>query len=206
MKAQGLIARAAVGALGGVLLIGGASAALAAEVGSDDVEVDVNIAAIEPVGALTMSIAPGGATLTEVESGDDAIRQFNGTLPTVTVTDDREEVPEGIQWYVLGQASELAGPGTAKIGAGNLGWYPKLLTADTDVAAGSDVETVLDGGRGLIGEDFLALSGDVAVAGTWQASADLFLKTPVDVTPGAYSGTVTLTLWEEEIVEPTTAP
>ncbi len=212
MKAQGLIARAAVGALGGVLLIGGASAALAAEVGSDDVEVDVNIEAIPPVGALTMSIAPGGATLTEVESGDDAVRQFNGKLPTVTVTDDREAVPENVYWYVTGQAGDLAGPGGAKIGPENLGWDPLLITdggENSPVVEGPEVDTALDDTPNNVGigsgVDFLALSlfSDAAAAiGSWQANADLFLKTPADVTPGAYSGTITLTLWEEDI-EPT---
>ena len=53
---------------------------------------------------------------------------------------------------------------------------------------------------GLEGEEFLALSldsGEAAAAGAWSANANLFLKTPVDVAPGSYAATLTLTLWED---------
>lgn len=202
MDKRGFIARAAVGAIGGALLIGGAGAAVAAEVGDEDVAVNVNIEALEPVGALTMSVAANSTALTEVDSGDDAIRQFDGALPTVTVTDDREEVPVGQFWYVVGQSSDFVS-GTDTLDAGHLGWTPKLLTEAPagEVAEGPEVGTVLDGDIGLsTGEDVLALaldSGEAAVGGSWSANADLFLKTPVDVAPGAYSATITLTLWED---------
>ncbi|MFF2486294.1 hypothetical protein ACFVSU_07850 [Microbacterium sp. NPDC058062] len=202
MNKKGFIARAAVGALGGALLIGGAGAAIADEVGNEDVDVNVNIEALEPVGALTLSVAPGGATLEEVPSANEDLRQFNGTLPIVTVTDDREEVPVGQFWYVVGQSSALTS-GANSIAAGNLGWTPHLLTAEGDgeVAEGDEVGTVLDGDIGLsTGEDALALSldsGEAASVGTWSANADLFLKTPKTVAPGAYTGTITLTLWED---------
>ena len=54
---------------------------------------------------------------------------------------------------------------------------------------------------GLVAEELLALtldSGDAHPVGEWQANAGLFLKTPVDVAPGSYSATITLTLWEDE--------
>lgn len=202
MNKRGFIARAAVGAVGGALLLGGAGAAIADEVGNDQVDVNVDIQALEPVGALTLSVAPGGATLTEAESGDEDVRQFNGMLPTVTVTDDREEVPAGQFWYVVGQSSALTS-GANSIDAANLGWAPHLLTTEGDgeVAEGEEVGTALDGDIGLsTGEDVLALSldsGEAAAVGTWSANADLFLKTPKDVAPGAYSGTITLSLWED---------
>jgi len=202
MNKKGFIARVAAGAAGGALLIGGAGAAIAAEVGTEDVDVNVNIAALPPVGALTMSVAADATTLSEVPSGDADIRQFNGTLPTVTVTDDREEVPESVFWYVNGQSSAFTGPNGATLPAGHLGWAPALLNTDGngEVAEGPEVGTVLDDDEGLVGEELLALaldSGEAATVGTWQANAGLFLKTPVTVAPGAYSGTITLTLWED---------
>jgi hypothetical protein len=205
MNKKGFIARAAVGAIGGVLLIGGAGAAIADELGDQDVDVNVNIEALPPVGALTLGVANASTTLTEVPSGDEEIRRFDGELPTVTVKDDREEVPAGVYWYVTGQASALTTTGGASIDAGHLGWTPKLITADGngEVAEGDQVDTVLDSGPdavGLVDEELLALSldsGEAAAAGTWEAGADLFLKTPKTVAPGSYSGTITLTLWED---------
>src|SRR5699024_9320665 len=37
-----------------------------------------------------------------------------------------------------------------------------------------------------------------AASGEWTATADLTLKTPLDVEPGSYSSTLTLSLFEEE--------
>jgi hypothetical protein len=205
MNRRSLWVRTAAGAFGGVLLLGVAGAAIADEVGNDDVDVNVEIEALPPVGALTMSVASNSTTLTEVASGDAEIREFDGTLPTVTVTDDREEVPAGVFWYVTGQSSAFTAAGVDPIGAGHLGWTPALLTeGDGEVAPGDTVDTVLDtppNNVGLVGEELLALSLDSTEArpvGEWQANADLFLKTPVDVAPGSYSATLTLTLWEDE--------
>jgi type 1 fimbria pilin len=202
MKKYGLITRVAIGALGGTLLVGGTGAAVAAEIDDDNVDVNVNIEALPPVGALTLTVAADSSTLVEVDSGDLNVRQFEGVLPTVAVTDDRSEVPVGQFWYVVGQSSALTS-GANSIDADNLGWTPNLITAEGDgeVAAGPHVGTALDGDAGLSsGEDVLALaldSGEAAAIGEWSADANLFLKTPATVAPGAYSGTITLTLWED---------
>ena len=204
MNTRGMLARTAAGAFGGMLLIGVAGAAIAGELEDDDVEVSVEIAALPPVGALTMSVAQSSTALTEVDSGDPEVRRFDGTLPTVTVTDDREEVPAGVFWYVQGQSSSFTAAGLPDISAGHLGWTPDLLTEADGVVPGDTVDTVLDAAPnnvGLVAEELLALtldSGEARPAGEWQANADLFLKTPVDVTPGSYSATLTLTLWEDE--------
>jgi len=204
MNKKGLLTRAGVGATGALLLVGGAGAAVADEVTGEDVEVSVEIEALEPVGALTMSVAADSTSLTEVDSGDPEIRQFDGALPTVTVTDDREEVPDGSYWYVTGQSSAFTADGVPEIGAEHLGWRPLLLTeGNGEVAEGEEVLTVLDEGPdavGLVAEELLALAIDATEAhpvGEWEANADLFLKTPVDVAPGSYSATITLTLWED---------
>lgn len=208
MNKRGLFARTAAGALGGMLLIGVAGAAIADEVEGDEVDVNVNIEATEPVGALTMSVAADSTSLTEVTAeGDTEFREFTGTLPTVTVTDDREEVPEGVFWYVNGQSSDFTAAGGLTIGAENFGWTPDLVTeGDGEVAPGDGTVPVLDeptapgNNVGLEGAELLALALDSTEArpvGSWSANADLKLKTPADVEPGAYSATITLTLWED---------
>jgi hypothetical protein len=204
MKTSGLLARAATGIAGGVLLLGVAGAALAAEVGSDDVDVSVAIEPEEPVGALTMSVAADATTLTEVDSGEEGVRRFDGTLPTVTVTDDRADVPEDTYWYVVGQASDFVNEEGSIIPAEHLGWTPEVLTeSDGEVFAGDQVDTVLDDGPnnvGLVGEELLALnlaSTDARPIGTWDANAALFLKTPSGIEGGNYTSKITLTLWED---------
>ena len=169
MKTSGLLARAAAGAAGGVLLLGVAGAALAAEVGTDEVDVSVAIEEEEPVGALTMTVAADATTLTEVESTEEGVRQFDGTLPTVTVTDDREDVPADTYWYVVGQASDFAstdGGGQPAISAGYLGWTPSVVDPDDtyEVVAGDQVDTILDDGpnnvglEGIEGPELLAMT------------------------------------------------
>ena len=210
MNKKGLFARTAVGAVGGALLIGMAGVAVADEIESDQVGVNVAIAALPSAGALTMSVAAPSTSLTEVDSDDEAYRQFNGTLPTVTVTDDRTVVPENVFWYVVGQSSDFASATTTgTIGADRLGWTPALLpdsAANGEVAEGDqtvpsvDAETSLGNNVGLAGEELLALaldSGEARPVGSWSANAALKLKTDVDVAPGAYASTITLTLWED---------
>lgn len=203
---RNIIARAVAGALGGMLLVGAAGAAIADELGDEEVQVSVDIAALPPVGTLTMSVAPDATTLTEVASADTDLREFTGVLPTVTVSDDREEVPADVFWYVTGQSSAFTATGAPDLGPEHLGWSPRLLTEnDGEVAEGPEVGTIFDAAPnnvGLEGEEFLALaldSGEARATGEWKANADLFLKTPVDVQPGSYSATITLTLWEDAI-------
>ncbi len=90
MNRRTLLARAGFGVAGAVLITGAAGLAVADEIDGSDVAVDVEIEALPTEGALTMSVAAGSTALTEVESDDQELRQFDGVLPTVTVTDDRE--------------------------------------------------------------------------------------------------------------------
>jgi hypothetical protein len=204
---KAMTARVAVATVGGVLLAGVAGAAFAAEIGEDQVDVTVAIAEQDPVGALTMTVAADSTVLTEVDSADPEVRQFNGVLPTVTVTDDREEVPADQFWYVTGQSSDFTADGLAPLGAGHLGWTPALTSDDSngEVAPGEQVDTILDEGPdavGLVGEELLAIAANFTgelPTGEWTANADLFLKTPADVAPGNYAATITLTLWEDPI-------
>lgn len=207
MIKKGMAARCAVGILGGLMLAGVGTAAFAEFPNADDsgdVDVKVDIAAVEN-GALSLTVA--GTETTLAESGTTATyRQFTGALPNVTVTDTREDVPAGVFWYVTGQASDFVGTaGQANITPDHLGWAPNLLTANNgEVSEGDTVGTSIDGGAngvGLVGQELLALSLDSseaqAASGQWTANANLVLKTPVDVAPGSYTSTLTLSLFED---------
>lgn len=209
MISKGAAARYAAGVLGGLMLVGVGSAAFAAYPDAEDssgVDVKVDIAQVQN-GALSLTVANTETTLTE--SGSTAeYRQFTGALPNVTVTDTRTDVPEGVYWYVTGQAGSFVGAsGQPAITADHLGWSPALVTTGNgEVAAGDEVGTVLDpapNNVGLTGEELLALSLDsatsTAASGQWTANADLLLKTPVDVAPGGYSSLLTLSLFEDSL-------
>lgn len=203
--------RATVGAAGGLLLLGVGGAALADEVGDDAVDIGVTIEDQGPAGTLSLGVAADSATLTEVEGASPEYREFAGELPEVTVTDTRTDVPDGVYWYVTGQASDFVGGDAQEpITPDHLGWSPSLVTAgDGEVAPGEEVPTSLDRSTnpeapnnvGLQSQELLHLaldSGEASAAnGEWTATADLTLKTPLDVEPGAYSSTLTLSLFEE---------
>ncbi|MEO3926864.1 hypothetical protein ABGB07_23775 [Micromonosporaceae bacterium B7E4] len=180
-----------------------------AEPGDDtDVQVTVDIDEIHEPGVLAMSIAGNAVALSE-NGSTLLVREFVGTLPTVTVTDTRnpEEVPEGAAWAVLGSATDFVGAaGQAPISAGHLGWKPRLLDGgDTGlVTEGDEVVTVLDeetqpgNNVGLVDQELLVSTFDAeAVAGdAYSVNADLYLRTPADVAAGEYASTLTLSLFE----------
>ncbi len=211
MKNTRFAARVCAIGLGTALLVGVASAAAAEEnFGDNDVDVTVEIAQIDEPGVLAMTVANTSATLTE--NGSTATeRQFTGQLPTVTVTDTRAaaDIPAGAGWYVLGTSSDFAGDaGQPAIGAGHLGWAPQLIDGGDAglVSEGDVVDTVMDEDDpsvqlpvGLVDQELLALALDsaaIAAEGQWTASANLFLRTPADVAPGAYTASLTLSLFE----------
>lgn len=203
--------RATVGVLGGLVLVGVGGAAFAEEVGNDGVDLDVTIEEQQDAGALSLSVAADTETLTEVEGASSDHREFTGELPDVTVTDNRTDVPEGVYWYVTGQASNFVGSaGQAPITPDHLGWTPALVTeGNGEVAPGEEVPTSIDEAAdpanpnnvGLEGQELLQLALDsseaTAANGQWTANADLTLKTELDVEPGSYSSTITLSLFEE---------
>ncbi|QHC68097.1 hypothetical protein Q0F99_06325 [Rathayibacter oskolensis] len=207
MNTRSLLTRGAAGLAGGLLLLGVAGTAMAAEieVGNDDVDVNVDIAPLTTPGSLSMSVAGTSTSLTE-NGSTSVIRQFTGTLPTVTVTDTRdpEDIPEGAGWYVLGTASDFTSTTGDVIGAENFGWAPNLIDGGDSglVAEGDVVDTAIDGGPdgvGLVDQELLAITNDsaaVAEEGSWTANADLFLRTEPTVDAGQYSSTLTLSLFE----------
>jgi hypothetical protein len=202
-----LTKRILVATVGGCLLAGVASTAALAEdqVGDDSsVDVSVDIAPITEPGSLTMTVAGSSAALTEAGSTA-SVRQFTGNLPTVTVTDTREadDVPDEAFWYVLGTVSSFIGDGGQDpITADHLGWTPALLTPSDngEVVEGFRVDTSLDpapNNTGLVDKELLAMANtsDEAI-GSWQATAGLTLKVPVEIEGGNYSSTLTLSLFE----------
>lgn len=204
---KGLLLRASVATLGGLMLAGVATTAYADdEYGNSDVDVNVSITPLTEPGVLAMSVDGTSTTLAE-NGSTPTIRQFTGTMPTVTVTDTRDaaDVPAGVGWYVVGSSSDFIGTaGQDPIGAEYFGWTPNLIDGGESglVAEGEQVDTVLDAGPdnvGLVDQELLALaidSGEAQTDGSWTANADLFLKTPADVEAGSYASVLTLSLFE----------
>ena len=179
-----------------------------ADPGEAEVEVTVDITEIKEPGVLALTVA--GTSVALQENGSDLlVRQFTGTLPTVTVTDTRtlEEIPAGSSWAVLGSSSDFTGTaGQAPISAGHLGWKPRLLDGgDTGlVSEGEEVVTVLDdetqpgNNVGLVDQELLVSTYDSAevTGGAYTVNAGLSLRTPADVAAGSYRATLTLSLFE----------
>ncbi|QHC60440.1 hypothetical protein [Rathayibacter sp. VKM Ac-2760] len=201
-----LLTRGAAGIAGGLLLLGVAGTAFADEQqGTDDVDVNVQIAPLTTPGSLSMTVASDSTALTE-NGSDGVARRFTGTLPTVTVTDTRDpaDIPADAGWYVLGTSTDFTSTTGDTIGAENLGWAPNLLDGGDSglVAEGDVVDPAIDGGEdavGLVDQELLALTNDsagIAEEGSWTANAALTLKTPTTVDAGDYSSTLTLSLFE----------
>ncbi|KON72555.1 hypothetical protein M768_13690 [Cellulosimicrobium cellulans F16] len=204
MNARATKKLVAGGALGAMLIgtVALASAASADQVGDDQgVDVSVEIESNVEPGNLALSVASNATSLTEQDSTVDGTREFTGTLPNVTVTDTRTEVAEGAYWYVVGSASDFTGD-AGTIAASNLGWAPSLVSESESglVEAGEGVDPALEGGEGLAEQDLLVSafdSAEVNPEGSWTANAGLTLRTAEDVAAGAYSSTITLSLFED---------
>ena len=196
----------AIGAGSSLLLGVGAAAIADTEHGQDDIDINVEIAQVEEPGVLAMTVAANSMELTEADS-DELVRQFSGTLPTVTVTDTRaaSDISEGAAWYVLGTASDFStADGSGTIEARHLGWKPQLLDGGDSglVTEGEEVGTAMDASPdnvGLVDQELLAMAFDsqaVNEEGSWTANAELFLRTPATVEPGSYGSKLTLSLFE----------
>lgn len=142
-------------------------------------------------GALVLSVADGAVELGDLRHAGDRLR-LGGELPTVSVTDSRGEAAG---WAVSGQASALTSADERVIRAGHLGWTPGLVEAQEGVAPGERVRTVMSGGEGLATAATLASADSSGRVGTAVLDADLELEVPVDTADGAYSGSLTVTLF-----------
>jgi len=175
---------------------------------SGDLQVTVDIEEIREPGVLALTITGNSVALAE-NGSTLLVRQFAGTLPTVTVTDTRtaEEVPDGAAWAVLGSATDFVGAaGQAPISAGHLGWKPNLIDGGNTglVTEGEEVVTVLDAPTqpgnnvGLVDQELLVSTFDseAVTADSYSVNASLYLRTPSDVAAGSYTSTLTLSLFE----------
>jgi hypothetical protein len=217
--AYGRYLRAVAAGLGALLLTGVAGAAFADDpaVEAEGVDVRLDVQALQGGGALSISVADDTVVLVEdVANADPGQRWFAADLPAVTVRDTRDpaDVPAGVGWYVLGQATDFAAAtsGQPAIPVDQLGWTPFLIDGDYDddgqdeVGEGDPVGSALDSppgtnSAGLVGQEQFAYAAgyDSAAAGPgeWSASARLLLKTLKTVAPGAYTSTLTLSLFED---------
>ena len=196
------VTRVGAMAFGGLLLASAGTAVATAdevEVGSSDVNINVEVTDRYPSGVLALSVAGNDTTLAEQDSGDPLVREFTGVLPTVTVTDTRSVVPD-VPWFVLGSASNFVS-GDDTISADHLGWSP-ILGGDygTEVEPGGDVEGVIDGDVGLVDQELLYVNWDQSDTydqGAWSATADLTLKVAASAAAtGSYTSVLTLSLFE----------
>mgnify|MGYP003418415244 CR=1 FL=1 len=205
MNTRNAVRFGAAGLGAALLAAAGAAVALAdTEYGTGDVDVTVEIEEIEVPGTLALTVAGTSAPLTE-NGSTELVRQFTGALPAVTVTDTRAaaDVPTNAAWYVLGSSTDFTDDAgiAAPIPAENLGWEPQIVGDDSGglVFAGEPVESDVDGGAGLVDQELLVSTFDSAGVledGSWSAIANLALRTPADVTPGSYTATITLSLFE----------
>lgn len=182
------------------LALAGSSSALAAD--EDTVDVSVEIADTE-TGVLALTVLDGETTLTEGEAVGTS-RTFTGTLPEVRVSDTRrpDQVDPAAFWYVMGAITDFTGDAGQPdiVSADAFGWYPSIVSGnptgeDQLVAPGDAVDP---GTGGFVDAELLA-SADSSVdtaGGTYTATADLLLRTPLSVAPGSYAATITLTLLE----------
>jgi hypothetical protein len=208
----------AVAGLGaGLLCLVGTMASAEDLVNDEQVAVKVDIGPLSGPGALTLTVADDEAVLTEDLTPDVAgVREFDGELPLVTVSDTRTTITGGVAWAVYGWAGDFTKDDDAAvtIPASQLGWQPVVVDdGDTgDVWQGAAVGTALDdpnAGKGLAWDstdpdylgELLTFTGDSAALVTadehsWTAKADLFLRTATTVTPGNYTAGLTLALYE----------
>jgi hypothetical protein len=206
MKNQ--VFKAAVGAFGASLLVlMGAAGAAADDDENQSVEITAEIKPLVEPGMLALSVASNATSLTETSADPEEVREFTGTLPTVTVTDTRDpdDVDPAAWWYVVGQTTAFEGDGSQPdIPAANLGWAPELTgpnDGEGTVAAGPEVKTAEDtvAGPGLNDQVLLFWTGsslDYIEEESWSATAGLVLKTSPLVAAGTYKSTLTLSLFE----------
>ncbi|GAB2620379.1 hypothetical protein [Pseudactinotalea suaedae] len=159
--------------------------------GSGDIEVGVDVpeAPTEPEepGALEWSIE-GAASVNLGQAGllDDGRFYAEGMLPTITVTDSREDAPA---WELTGHATDFTS-GTAGFGAEYLGWSPQVLSNPGGAYPGSSTSGT--GGLATAARLAIGLVGHNAESSTITAALDLVA--PADTEPGSYSSTITLTM------------
>lgn len=165
---------------------------------------------VEETGELTMTVDTATPVALVEGPSDGENRTFNGTLPTVTVSDTRSDVPDqGEGWSVVAQSTDFThvDDNTAVISNAHLGWRPALVEPaeqpdEEYVIAGEEVLPEIEGGPGLTTGVDLLISGWPSenaqqISQEWKADAELELIAPADeLQSGDYTATLTLSLFE----------
>lgn len=125
----------------------------------------------------------GAATLVDNRSTS------TGTLPNVTVQDDRVVSHPG--WTLSATVADFAGPQT--IDKKQLGWTPAVVTAGT-TSTGAVAGAALSAGSANWGSAKLAAAPSGAGLGTTVLGANLTFVAPGDAPAGTYTSKMTLTL------------
>jgi enterochelin esterase-like enzyme len=164
-----------------------------------DTSAGIPIEAVIPEGengvlALTVADFGEGLVLSDPENAGDRLR-LTGELPEVTVTDSRTAQQAGLGgWAVTGHADAFTSAGQS-IGADHLGWTPTVVTPRPGLTAGSEAATALDGGPGLETPASLATADAQGRYSMAKLAALLRLEVPIDTQPGAYSGSIMISLF-----------
>ncbi len=163
---------------------------------ADGIPIEATVPDGEEPGALALTVADYGD---RVELGDaenrGSLLRFEGTLPTVTVTDSRTAAQAaGGGWEVTGRSSDFSGA-DATLPATHLGWTPGVVAPRPGVAAGGTVSTVMQGGPGLPAPQLLAMADADGRSGSTELTARLRLEVPVDTTPDTYRAAMTVSLF-----------
>ncbi|WUI02747.1 WxL domain-containing protein [Spirillospora sp. NBC_00431] len=141
-------------------------------------------AKVTRTGALSMSMAGTDVTLSEAAPGGNS----SGALHKATVVDARGT---DAGWNLVGQMGDLASAEGGTIPAANLAWTPNAAVVEDGSGAAVTPGPQV---RGLGTAQTLATSAAGASGGVFAAGAGLDLLVPAGVTPGSYTGTLTLTL------------
>lgn len=165
----------------------------------DGIPIEATVPEGEQPGALALTVAEYGdrVELAESENRGSMLR-FEGTLPTVTVTDSRSSAQaDGGGWQITGRTSDFASEDTT-LPAAHLGWTPRVITPRAGVAAGGTVASAMQNGPGLSLPQLLAMADADGRTGSTELTARLRLEVPVDTAAGTYRGTMTLSLFPED--------
>lgn len=163
-------------------------------VSSDGVKIDVTVEAPAGDGALTMTVAGDQVNLGSGTMKGDRI-SYTGTLPEVTVTDQRSEAKAaGGGWSVAGRTGDFSS-GSSTFEGKLLGWTPTTPQAKPGLTLGSSVASGFSGGVGLSESATLASATGTARQGSTALGADLALDVPVDTPAGSYVATATVSLF-----------
>ncbi|MDR2565291.1 MAG: hypothetical protein LBC97_04390, partial [Bifidobacteriaceae bacterium] len=157
-----------------------------------DINVDIPTLTTPPGPAtgLKISVKPGATTLTGPNTREAGTAwQATGTLPNVTVNDDRRDAAAA-DWTLNGKASAFVS-GANQIASTNLGWAPNKVSGQG--AAGATVAPNANGG---LSTDKELATGQASAAQdvTTTVNALFTLDVPETAPAGAYKSTLTLTL------------